>query len=153
MVREIEEKDRSAFCEMMGEFYHTPGVLHEIPKEHFKIAADEILSGSQFAKAYMIESDGALAGYGQISFTFSTEAGGMVVLLEELYIRPQYQGKGLGTSFFKEMFRIYGDKAARLRLEVEPNNSGARRLYESLGFKRLDYESMVIDNGIKPNTK
>ena len=33
----------------------------------------------------------------------------------------------------------------RLRLEVEDENEGAKRLYERMGFERVPYLQMVID--------
>lgn len=63
-----------------------------------------------------LEQEGKLAGYGQVSLTWSTEAGGMVVLLEELYLRPEFQGKGLGSAYFSFVSEYYAGRAARFRL-------------------------------------
>lgn len=43
---------------------------------------------------------GEILGYCQLSFTYSSEADGLVVLIEELYIKPAFQGKGVGKQVF-----------------------------------------------------
>lgn len=147
MIRKITEKDKNIFIELMDEFYHSDGVQHTLPKHYYEKAAEEVLKDSPYMTAYLIESEGGVAGYGQLSFTYSTEAGGMVVWIEELYIRSKFRGRGLGTAFFDKIFTMYQNKATRFRLEIDPDNEGARRLYESLGFENLGYESMVIEKG------
>lgn len=147
MIRKITEKDKNIFIELMDEFYHSDGVQHTLPKHYYEKAAEEVLKDSPYMTAYLIESEGGVAGYGQLSFTYSTEAGGMVVWIEELYIRSKFRGRGLGTAFFDKIFTMYQNMAARFRLEIDPDNEGARRLYESLGFENLGYESMVIEKG------
>lgn len=147
MIRKITEKDKNIFIELMDEFYHSDGVQHTLPKHYYEKAAEEVLKDSPYMTAYLIESEGGVAGYGQLSFTYSTEAGGMVVWIEELYIRSKFRGRGLGTAFFDKIFTMYQNKAARFRLEIDPDNEGARRLYESLGFENLGYEPMVIEKG------
>ena len=73
----------------------------------------------------------------------SQEASGLTVWIEELYIRPEFQGNGLGTQFFEFIQKEI--PARRYRLEIEPDNEGARALYERLGFKSLDYSQMIKD--------
>ena len=75
--------------------------------------------------------------------TFSQEAGGVSVTIEEIYIDPDYRSRGLATEFFDWLKAQPG--IMRLRLEVEDYNEGAKRLYERMGFELLPYLQMVID--------
>ena len=68
-----------------------------------------------------------------------------VLWLEELYIRPEFQGQGLGSHYFAWLQEAYGDKVARMRLEVEPENERARALYARMGFSDLPYLQMHKD--------
>ena len=146
MIRKIIESDRDCVLEMMEEFYHSPAVLHPVPSHFFRLTVDEALSGSPYAELYLLfgDKDGNRpAGYALIAKTFSNEAGGLVVWLEELYLRPEFRGHGLGSAFFAFIEDAYRDKAARLRLEVEEDNVSARRLYERLGYQPLPYLQMI----------
>ena len=133
--------------DMFDEFYHSPGVLHAVPKSHFERTLNEVYSGSPFIDCYIFEQDGKAVGYGQLSLTHSNEAGGICVWIEEIYVRPAFQGKGLGSEFLNFVKNEYKN-AARLRLEIEPDNDGARKLYRRMGFSELEYQSMIIDKEI-----
>ena len=147
MIRKINENDRSIMLDMFDEFYHSPGVLHAVPKSHFERTLNEVFGGSPFIDCYIFEQDGKAAGYGQLSLTYSNEAGGICVWLEEIYVRPAFQGNGLGSEFLNFVKTEYKN-AARLRLEIEPDNDGARKLYKRMGFSELEYQSMIIDKEI-----
>ena len=147
MIRKINENDRSIMLDMFDEVYHSPGVLHAVPKSHFERTLNEVFGGSPFIDCYIFEQDGKAAGYGQLSLTYSNEAGGICVWLEEIYVRPAFQGNGLGSEFLNFVKTEYKN-AARLRLEIEPDNDGARKLYKRMGFSELEYQSMIIDKEI-----
>ena len=127
----------------MNEFYHSPAVLHPVPESYFLRTCQELAAGSPFAEAYMLEYDNMPAGYALLAKTYSNEAGGLVIWIEEVYIRPKYRGCGLGGSFFQYIKDTYSGSAARLRLEVEDDNIGAIRLYDRLGYKKLAYTQMI----------
>ena len=92
----------------------------------------------------IIEYDGKIAGYGNISFTYSIEGGGNVVFLEELYIKPEYRNKGIGTEYFNFIHTNF--PAKRYRLEVTDCNIKAKQLYEKLGYTYLNYKQMIKEN-------
>lgn len=144
MIRKINENDRDVMLKMFDEFYHSPGVLHAVPQEYFQRTLTQVYANSPFIECYIFECDGKAAGYGQLSITYSNEAGGLCVWIEEIYVRPEFQGKGMGSSFL-DFVKTEHKNAARLRLEIEPNNDGARKLYKRMGFSELDYQSMIID--------
>jgi tRNA threonylcarbamoyl adenosine modification protein YeaZ/ribosomal-protein-alanine acetyltransferase len=58
------------------------------------------------------------------------------VHINNLAIRPEYQGQGLGTVLLKEVLQVGSNRGAeRATLEVRRSNTPARRLYENLGFE------------------
>ena len=73
-------------------------------------------------------------GYALTAKSFSQECGGQCVWVEELYVLPAYQGKGMGSRVF-ELLNAYYPDCCRFRLEVEPENEGAARLYRRLGYE------------------
>lgn len=142
MIRKIDEHDKEKFIAMSHEFYHSDAVLHTIPENYIRGTFDEILSGSPYADAYICEHNGEIAGYALLAFTYSNEAGGLVLWIEEVYILPQYQGNGLGKELLTFLETTYKGKVARIRLEVEDSNQRAVALYRKMGFENLDYSQM-----------
>lgn len=145
IFREPAKKDREQMIQLMNEFYHSPAVLHPIPRSHFEKTFKLLESGSPFAKAYLIEEEGEPAGYALLALTYSNEAGGMTMWIDELYIRPSFQGKGLGKAFFDFLKEQWDGKIFRYRLEIEPDNGRARELYYRLGYQDLPYVQLILD--------
>ena len=75
--------------------------------------------------------------------TFSTEAGGLVLWLDEVYIRPDFQGLGLGSELLE--FLKGREDVKRIRLETEAENLGAQRLYRRHGFKPMEYLQFYLE--------
>ena len=141
MIRRVTERDEALFCTLSDEFYHSDGVLHPVPRENFHRAFAEMMRSEDYVLGFILECDGEPAGYALLLKGYSQEPGGVVVWIDELYVRPEYRSRGLGTEFFNFVFENY--PAARYRLEIEPENVRARALYEKLGFTELPYVQMI----------
>lgn len=146
MLRLFTSSDRADYCRLAHEFYRSDAVDHTIPDDFISRTADAVLAGTPYAAIYMLEQDGQLAGYALLALTWSQEAGGLAVWVEELYVLPQFRGQGLGSAFFRELEGLY-PSAARFRLEIEPDNLRARALYAKMGFEELNYGQMIHDFG------
>lgn len=75
-----------------------------------------------------------------VAKSFSTEFGKPCVWIEDLYIKDEYRGLGLG----KQLMNFITDKYTNciFRLEVEKENEIAVKLYEKCGFSVLPYVEM-----------
>lgn len=140
-IRKITPSDRSEYFNMAREFYSSDAVMHDVGEENISAAFEEYLRSDVYAECFILEDGGIAVGYGQISKTFSQEAGGLVIWLEELFIKKNFRGKGYGKAYFDFIFKNY--PAKRYRLEVEKENEGAVRLYKSLGFGFFAYDQMI----------
>ena len=143
MYRRITADDRELYYRYVDAFYHSGAVFTPVPKENFAITFDEMMRSDDYMWGYILEDKGTPCGFALLSKTFSQEAGGISVTLEEIYIEPAHRGKGIGTDFLRD---LCGNQAyKRIRLEVEDDNIPAKRLYERMGFIELPYLQMVID--------
>lgn len=143
MIRLIKQSDKDEYIAMAKTFYSMPCCDHNVSAKHFEDAFDYALAENPYCRIFILEYDSKIAGYGNIAFTYSIEAGGKVVWLEELYIKPQFQRKGLGKEFFDHVQTNY--PAKRFRLEVTASNVDAIKLYKHLGYENLNYIQMIKD--------
>lgn len=145
MIRKLNAADKELYLKLAKEFYCSDAVCHNIPAQFMENTFSELMSSNRYLECFILENDGIAAGYALLAKTYSQEGGGIVVWVEEIYILPQFQGKGLGTEFFKFLHEWSKSNVARLRLEVEPENYSAIKLYSRLGFEPLEYRQMVKD--------
>lgn len=145
MIREMTPDDREYYLKFTDDFHHSDAVLAPIDTACYERTFKNVISNSPYVKGFVFEKDGTVAGHSIIAFSFSTEVGGECLWIEEIYILPDFRGRGIGHEFFSYLSENYRDKMRRFRLEVEEENEGAVRLYKSLGFKWLDYKQMVLD--------
>lgn len=144
-IREITGNDRQTYMELTGEFYASPAVLRQIPESYRAATFEELLKEDGTACGLLFFKEGAPAGYALFNRAFSQEAGGKVLWIEELYVRPRFRGGGVGSEFFEYLFENLPKDVKRIRLEVEAENEKARALYARLGFEELPYLQMVRD--------
>ena len=101
MIRHITSNDRQAYLTMAKEFYTTDAVLGNIPASHIEATFEEMIRSDQYAVGYLFEYEGNTAGYALLAKTFSQEAGGIVLWIEEVYILEAFRSKGIGKEFFR----------------------------------------------------
>lgn len=144
IIRKITQDDKSVFIEMSREFYSSSAVLNNIDDAFHFNTFEELMRSDVYLECYIFETDkGEIAGYALLDKMFSHEVGGILVWVEELYVRPDFQGRGIGGAFFAYLEKNV--PAARYRLETEPENEGARALYKRKGYRELEYLQMVKD--------
>lgn len=142
-LRLFEEQDRTAFLDMCTDFYAGGAALHPIPRAQMEQSFQQIMDGSPYIQGFLFLEEGQVAGYALVYPFYSNEMGGLCLMLEEIYIKPQFRGRGLGSQYLQQVAKAFGRPVAGLKLEVCPENEGARKLYERSGFHPLAYQSMV----------
>lgn len=142
-IKLFSEEDRDSYLTFSRDFYSGGAALHPIPESHMQHTFDRLVQGMPYADGFMLYDDGKRAGYCLISFLWSTEAGGLVALIDELYVSPDFRGKKIGNTFLDQIEAYYQGKIVGFRLEVCESNDGAIRLYQKHGFDFLNYRQMI----------
>jgi GNAT superfamily N-acetyltransferase len=103
------------------------------------IATEEHLHEALFCAepavfALVAESDDSVVGFALWFRNFSTWLGRHGIYLEDLYVRPDFRGRGIGKRFLVELARICRDRGyGRLEWWVLDWNTPAWEFYESVG--------------------
>ena len=124
----------------MRVFYSSPAVFSNGSDEIFSNDIENCISGSPYVEGYVIEDSNNIQGYMMIAKSYSTEFGKPCIWIEDIYIKDEFRGLGLGTAFIEFITDKYTD--CIFRLEVEEENERAVGLYEKCGFTVLPYMEM-----------
>ena len=129
--------------EMMRDFYDSPAILHDVSEEVLRRDIDACTSDNPYMEGLVFRAHGGIAGYAMLAKSFSTEFGGICIWIEDLYMKPEYRGGGIGTQFFGYLEKTYQGQAVLLKLEVERGNTWAIEVYKKCGYRELPYMEMI----------
>lgn len=140
MIRKMTESDRAQYFEMSKSFYSSGAAHYKIEDEKRNKFWKFIVEGV-FVNGYVLECENKVAGYALTVNYYSQEFGGKVFWIDELFVKPEFRGRNLGTEFLEYVKSLDGN--VLLRLEAEKNNQKAIALYKRLGFEELDYLQLI----------
>lgn len=142
-IKRMEQRDTNEVFEMMREFYDSPAILHDVSEEVLRRNIDACISDNPYIDGLVFRAHGGIAGYAMLAKSFSTEFGGACIWIEDLYMKPEYRGGGIGTQFFGYLEKTYQGQAVLLKLEVERGNTWAIEVYKKCGYRELPYMEMI----------
>lgn len=97
--------------------------------------------------ALIAEWDGQSAGYA-FYFDFYSTWAGRQMFLEDLFVRPQFRGKGIGKRLMARVAHIASESGCvGMRWEVLGWNQSAIDVYRALGAEFLDDWKLVMLRG------
>lgn len=140
IIRKISEKDRTDVINMMRDFYTSPAVSTNGSEEIFARNFENCIAGKPYLEGYIMEKEGKIQGYSMIAKSYATEYGSLCVWIEDLYLKEEARGQGIGSQFLNFIRATYPE--ALLRLEVEEENQQAIRVYKKCGFTFWPYQEM-----------
>ena len=131
---------REKVLSMMRVFYASPAVATNGSEEIFQADIDACVGDSPYAEGFVFETDGVLSGYAMIAKSFSTEYGVPCIWIEDIYLKPEFRNRGIGSQFFDYLQKQFPNHLQRL--EVEEDNLPAVATYRKNGFTEMPYMEM-----------
>lgn len=103
------------------------------------VLGDRLFGPRPYAEVLIGEIGGVPQGFALFFHNFSTFEGKPGVYLEDLFVRPEARGSGLGKALLKRLAALAVERdCARLEWSVLDWNEPAIRFYKSLGAKAMD---------------
>jgi len=112
--------------------------------EHLVVATEaqlrETLFGSSpYAEVIIAEEDGAPAGFALFFHNYSTFLAQPGIYLEDLFVKPEYRGRGYGKALLARLAQIARERnCGRIEWAVLDWNEPSIAFYKSLGARRMD---------------
>jgi len=137
LLRFAEEKDIALvldFVRGLAEYEHLTDML-EITEADLK----KYLFEQKLIEAVIGEYDGTPAGFALFFHNFSTFLGKPGVFIEDIFVKPEFRGKGLGKIFFSFLAQIAVErKCGRLEWSCLNWNKPSIEFYKKQGAQPLD---------------
>ena len=137
-IRQAVEGDEDIILGFIQELADFEKLGHEV------VATPEKLRARLFCEqpkvfSIIAEVDGAPCGFALYFFNFSTFLGQHGLYLEDLYVRQDQRGAGIGKALLSKLAQIADDNdCGRMEWWVLDWNKGAIDFYNSLGAEAMD---------------
>lgn len=137
-IRAATEVDVPLILSFIRELAEYEKLSHEV------VATEEVLRDSLFgertgAEVVICHQDGEPAGFALFFHNFSTFLGRPGLYLEDLYVKPEKRGMGLGRALLVHLAGLARERGCgRMEWSVLDWNEPAIRVYEGVGAKPMD---------------
>lgn len=138
IIRAARPSDAVAILQLIRELAVYEKLENEV------VATEASLSHHLFGpepkcKALIVEIEGKIAGFALYFYNFSTFLGKPGLYLEDLFIRPEFRGSGLGKTVLQKLAAIAVEEGCgRFEWWVLDWNEPSINFYKRMGAKPMD---------------
>lgn len=137
-IREAIRTDLPLIAQFIRDLADYEKLAHEVRFDE-AVLGDRLFGPRPYAEVLIGEIDGAPQGFALFFHNFSTFEGKPGVYLEDLFVRPEARGSGLGKALLKALAALAVERdCARLEWWVLDWNEPAIQFYKKLGAKPMD---------------
>ena len=137
-IRPATREDLPLIAQLIRDLAAYEKLAHEVRFEE-DVLATKLFGPRPYAEVVIGEVDGAAQGFALFFHNFSTFEGKPGVYLEDLFVRPEARGTGLGKALLAHLAALAVERdCARLEWWVLDWNEPAIGFYKRLGAKAMD---------------
>ena len=145
-VRNAISEDAALIRALIQELAEFDGEADHVRTTEADIAHDGFGAGAKF-RTFIAEWDAQAAGFG-VFFPYYSTWRGSGIYLEDLYVRPGFRKRGIGTALLAEVAHAARQEGCTfVRWAVLDWNQPALNLYASLGADLLNNWRFVVLDG------
>ncbi|WP_312354998.1 GNAT family N-acetyltransferase [Aminipila sp.] len=142
IIRPCSINDKEAWIELNREF-----MAYEIQDadfwnntasnsyDRFSLTFDEALNHQEWITLLILEQEHQIMGFANLMTIYSVWSHGKALILDDLYIKQEARGKGIGRVMMEYIETLGKEKGyKRLQFQSEDSNPDAHRFYTKLGY-------------------
>ncbi len=137
-IRPAERADLPLIAQFIRDLAEYERLAHEVRFDE-AVLDDRLFGARPYAEVLIGELDGEPQGFALFFHNFSTFEGRPGIYLEDLFVRPEARGSGLGKALLQRLAALAVERdCARLEWSVLDWNEPAINFYKSIGAKPMD---------------
>lgn len=137
-IREASPSDVALILRFIRELAEYERLAHACVATE-ELVRESLFGARRYAEVLIAEVDGEPAGFALFFHNYSTFLARPGIYLEDLYVRPELRGRGIGKALLIHLASLAQQRnCGRLEWAVLNWNESAIRFYRSLGAKPQD---------------
>ena len=137
-IRPASPDDLPLIAQLIRDLAEYEKLAHEVRFDD-AVLAKKLFGERPYAEVVIGEIDGVAMGFALFFHNFSTFEGRPGIYLEDLFVRPEARGSGLGKALLSHLAMLAVERdCARLEWSVLDWNSPAIGFYQALGARAMD---------------
>lgn len=117
-------------------------------REKQRRALSEIVSDASIGHIYVVREGPLVIAMASLLYTVSTAEGGKAAWLEDVVVRPDRRGQGVGRMLLEHVAaKAHAEGVLRITLLTDTDNERAHALYEGLGYRFSSMRPMRLKLG------
>ena len=134
IIEPATEADLDELSEMLGELFTQESDFRPDKEKQLR-GLRLIFEQPSRGRVFVLRREGAIVGMINLLFTISTAEGGFVMVLEDLVVHKQYQGKGYGSKLLQHAIDFAKQKNfLRITLLTDRPENVAQEFFRGHGF-------------------
>src|SRR5512133_1667862 len=134
VIEPATEADLDELSEMLGGLFTQEGDFRPDKEKQLR-GLRLVFEQPSRGRVFVLRRNGAIVGMINLLFTISTAEGGFVILLEDLVVHKQYQGKGYGRKILQHDIDFAKQKNfLRVKLLTDRTQNVAQEFFRHHGF-------------------
>jgi len=118
------------------EFYQVANINEAKNRNNFS----QFLDDNSRGVLHLIKAEGKAVGFSTLYFGFSSTRAEEVGILNDLYVLPEYRGKGYGKKLMAHAIeQVKSRDISRIQWLTAKDNEDAQQLYDSLGANKSEW--------------
>lgn len=147
-IRSARAEDIPLIAQFIRDLAEYERLAHEVRFDE-AVLQEKLFGPRPYAEVLIGEINGAPQGFALFFHNFSTFEGKPGIYLEDLFVRPEARGLGLGKALLKRLAALAVERdCARLEWSVLDWNEPSIQFYLGLGAKAMDEWTIYrVDGG------
>jgi len=145
-IRPATPADLPLIAQLIRDLADYEKLAHEVRFDE-TVLGDKLFGARPYAEVVIGELEGVAHGFALFFHNFSTFEGKPGIYLEDLFVRPEARGSGLGKALLSHLAMLAVERdCARLEWSVLDWNEPAIGFYQKLGARLMDgWTGMRVD--------
>jgi len=137
-IRQANESDVPLILQFIRDLAEYEKLAHLVVASESQLQKT-LFGSARYAEVVIAEEDGTPAGFAIFFHNYSTFLAQPGIYLEDLFVKPEYRGRGYGKALLAHLARLARDRnCGRVEWAVLDWNEPSIAFYKSLGARPME---------------